>query len=348
MAGYWPTAEEDPNATPVERRVRADLEATPKVVFSTTLTEVDHNSRLVRGDVSEVLARAATRSSVATSISVARGWPVNSSSAASSTSTGSSSIRWSIGSGTPFFPPLNRPLRTCTSLKRNASRRESWRLPTSRHDPCCIVSIEAAAILASIGFLVIAGFQVALALGAPWGRAAWGGKNPGRLPENLRRASAVSAVVWLVAPVVVLDRAGIPLIDLPDLVSQIGTWAIVAVSFVGALVNFASSSPYERFGWGPFALVTGLLTPGRGSWLITANPCHRWIRSRARSSAALLRHIPNYARLAWALAQGSAAFQSAARCRTCRRGIRPVAGRPRARDHPGHRPARRHSSSRSA
>jgi hypothetical protein len=121
------------------------------------------------------------------------------------------------------------------------------------------VSIDAAAILASIGFLVIAGFQAALALGAPWGRAAWGGKSP-TLPSNLRRASAFSAVVWLIAPLFVLDRAGIPIVDLPEVVSVLGTWAAVAVSFLGAIVNFASSSPYERFGWGPFALVMGLLT----------------------------------------------------------------------------------------
>jgi hypothetical protein len=119
---------------------------------------------------------------------------------------------------------------------------------------------DVAAILACAGFLVIAGFQLALALGAPWGRAAWGGKNPGRLPSSLRRASAVSAVVWLIAPIVVLDRAGMPVVDLPDVIAQVGTWAVVAVSFLGALVNFASSSPYERFGWGPFALILGLLS----------------------------------------------------------------------------------------
>jgi hypothetical protein len=122
------------------------------------------------------------------------------------------------------------------------------------------VPTETAAILASVGFVVIAGFQAALALGAPWGRAAWGGRNPGRLPSNLRRASAVSAVIWLVAPIVVLDRAGVPIVDLPDVVSLVGTWLVVGVSFLGAAVNFASSSPYERFGWGPFALVVGLMT----------------------------------------------------------------------------------------
>lgn len=118
---------------------------------------------------------------------------------------------------------------------------------------------QLAALLAAIGFMVIAVFQVAIALGAPLGRAAWGGAHT-RLPPNLRVASAVAAVIWLVAALVVLDRAGTPLIDLPDPVSFWGTWALVVVLPVGALMNFASSSPYERFGWGPLAIVLALLT----------------------------------------------------------------------------------------
>jgi len=35
--------------------------------------------------------------------------------------------------------------------------------------------VRSAAVAAAVGFLVIAAFQLALALGAPLGRAAWGG-----------------------------------------------------------------------------------------------------------------------------------------------------------------------------
>jgi hypothetical protein len=121
------------------------------------------------------------------------------------------------------------------------------------------VPFSVAAILATIGFLVLAGFQGALAAGVPWGRAAWGGKFE-RLPQNLRVASAVSMVVWLVAALVVLDRAGIPLIDLPDIATLWGTWVLVVLLVLGAIVNFASSSRFERFGWAPMALVTAVLT----------------------------------------------------------------------------------------
>ena len=44
-------------------------------------------------------------------------------------------------------------------------------------------------------FLAAAGFQVALAAGAPWGAAAWGGANSGVLPMGYRVASVGSAAV---------------------------------------------------------------------------------------------------------------------------------------------------------
>ena len=120
------------------------------------------------------------------------------------------------------------------------------------------MSVELAAYLAVAAFAVLGVFQVALAAGARWGRAAWGGRNPGRLPTPLRIASAVSAAVYVLASVIVLDRAGRPVIELPETVSYWGTWALVVLLLIGAVMNFASSSPYERFGWAPFALITAL------------------------------------------------------------------------------------------
>ena len=55
MAGYWPTAEEDPSGTDVMRDYARIWKPLPKIVFSTTLDRVEHNARLVRGDVGEVL-----------------------------------------------------------------------------------------------------------------------------------------------------------------------------------------------------------------------------------------------------------------------------------------------------
>ena len=56
MAGYWPTGEDNPESTEVMREFARIWNRMPKVVFSSSLERVDHNSRLVRGDVEPILA----------------------------------------------------------------------------------------------------------------------------------------------------------------------------------------------------------------------------------------------------------------------------------------------------
>jgi dihydrofolate reductase len=57
MNAYWPTAESDPSATDYMLDFARVWNATPKIVFSSSLTRVEGNSRLVRGDVGEALAQ---------------------------------------------------------------------------------------------------------------------------------------------------------------------------------------------------------------------------------------------------------------------------------------------------
>lgn len=47
----------------------------------------------------------------------------------------------------------------------------------------------------ALGLAGVAAFQCALAGGAPWGRASFGGQHSGTLPPNLRAVSAGAAVV---------------------------------------------------------------------------------------------------------------------------------------------------------
>jgi dihydrofolate reductase len=61
MAAYWPNYASDPNATPTMRTYGEIWNPKPKVVFSSTLTDVAHNSRLVRGDPIEEYARLRTK-----------------------------------------------------------------------------------------------------------------------------------------------------------------------------------------------------------------------------------------------------------------------------------------------
>ncbi|GGM67895.1 hypothetical protein ACFFX1_46680 [Dactylosporangium sucinum] len=113
--------------------------------------------------------------------------------------------------------------------------------------------------VAAAGFGIIALFQLALAAGAPLGRAAWGGGHAGQLPANLRVASLVALLIWAAAALVVLRRAGLAATALPAGVGTWGTWVLAGLLTLGALMNLASSSPWERFVWAPWAATLAAL-----------------------------------------------------------------------------------------
>lgn len=110
MNAHWPTAEDDPEGTDVEHEFARIWNRTPKIVFSTTLDSVDQNARLVRGDVGKVLddvrrefdgdievgganlAAQFVRAGLVDEYDVVV-HPVI------------------LGAGTPFWPPLETPLR---------------------------------------------------------------------------------------------------------------------------------------------------------------------------------------------------------------------------------------------
>jgi hypothetical protein len=92
-------------------------------------------------------------------------------------------------------------------------------------------------------------FQVALAVGAPWGAAAWGGANAGVLPVGYRVASGVSAVVW----------AGVAAVAAGRLLGPVGRrrllLGVAAYSTLGIALNAASPSGVEKAVWVPATLV---------------------------------------------------------------------------------------------
>ena len=113
--------------------------------------------------------------------------------------------------------------------------------------------------VAAAGFGVVAVFLLGLALGAPWGRATQGGFIDGPLPLELRVVSSVSMVIITGAAFVVLGRAG-HWGDRFSRAFRVGTWALVVYLAFGVLLNLASSSPWERFGWAPFTLLLAVAT----------------------------------------------------------------------------------------
>jgi len=112
--------------------------------------------------------------------------------------------------------------------------------------------------LAGIGFAVVAigviAFQVALALGAPWGAYAMGGAFPGRYPPPMRIAAIVQAVLIGLLALAVLSAARVVL---PNLASSLPwlAWVAVVVSGLAVVLNALSRSAGERRIWVPVAIV---------------------------------------------------------------------------------------------
>ena len=117
-----------------------------------------------------------------------------------------------------------------------------------------------AVVYALITGLVVA-FQVALALGAPWGQYAMGGAFPGRMPTPLRIAALAQGIVLAALAMIVLADAGLAdvalLDDWPWLI-----WVPVAVSAVAVVLNASTRSQGERRIWLPVAIVLLLCSLG--------------------------------------------------------------------------------------
>ena len=109
MAAYWPTAEDDPSATPAMIEFARIWRDTPKIVFSRTLERVAWNSRLVRDGAAEEVARLKAQPGFDMDV----GGP----------STAATLMRLGLideihlfvhpvilGAGTPFFPALDHRL----------------------------------------------------------------------------------------------------------------------------------------------------------------------------------------------------------------------------------------------
>lgn len=115
-----------------------------------------------------------------------------------------------------------------------------------------------AAIALTVILAALAVFQLALALGAPLGRFAWGGAHR-VLPTRLRIGSLVSIVVYAVIAVLALDR--VDLIDVvPDAVSTVGMWVVFGYFVLGIPLNAISRSKPERYTMTPIVTVLALLS----------------------------------------------------------------------------------------
>jgi hypothetical protein len=113
-----------------------------------------------------------------------------------------------------------------------------------------------AAWLALALLVALSVFQVGLALGAPWGAAAYGGRYPGVLPAGLRAISLVIVGGYIVGILAILGRLGIgPAAALPAGLLTAFFWFLTVMLALNTLANLASRSRVERLLMTPTAAV---------------------------------------------------------------------------------------------
>jgi hypothetical protein len=118
-------------------------------------------------------------------------------------------------------------------------------------------------VVAACLLVVVVLFQFALAAGAPWGAAAYGGRavqDDGRLPTRYRVASAGTAFILTGALWLVLAAgAVISSTPLSENVLGVGVWILVGLFALNTVGNLAARHPVERWGAGGITAVLTLL-----------------------------------------------------------------------------------------
>ncbi len=100
----------------------------------------------------------------------------------------------------------------------------------------------------------VIGFQIALILGAPWGRITQGGQVDGPLPRSGRIIAAVSILLLIGMALAVLSADG----HWPNW-TRWTAWAALAVQALSMVLNWITPSAAERKLWGPITTVLFLL-----------------------------------------------------------------------------------------
>lgn len=111
-----------------------------------------------------------------------------------------------------------------------------------------------AAYIFSLLTVIVMLFQMALALGAPWGEMAMGGKFPGRFSPILRISAIVQMLLLAFAALIVLTRAGLVLDDYFEF-SKSAVWFVVVLCVISAILNTITPSKKERVLWSPVTII---------------------------------------------------------------------------------------------
>ncbi|WP_124113560.1 hypothetical protein [Paenibacillus xylanexedens] len=110
------------------------------------------------------------------------------------------------------------------------------------------------AIVFTVLILVVILFQVALAVGVPWGDYAMGGKFPGKYPISMRFTCIVQIAILAFIDTIVLSKAGL-LWPQWSVFARTAIWFIVGYLVLGTILNLITRSVWERRIWAPVTLL---------------------------------------------------------------------------------------------
>lgn len=125
--------------------------------------------------------------------------------------------------------------------------------------------VSSAALIAVVLLAATSLFQLLLALGLPFGRAAWGGGHR-VLPARLRVGSAVAAAALIVAAWVLATEAGWLPAGAGTPWSGVLVWVFAGFFALNTLGNAVSSSPIERRVMTPITVVLVVAFVVTGFW----------------------------------------------------------------------------------
>ena len=112
----------------------------------------------------------------------------------------------------------------------------------------------AAIVFAALTLGVVA-FQIALAVGAPWGAYAMGGAFPGQFPPELRVGAVIQAILLAGFAAVVLARAELIQVRWLRKAARWLIWVVVAFFAISLVLNLITPSAGERALWVPVILL---------------------------------------------------------------------------------------------
>ncbi|MDJ0790563.1 MAG: hypothetical protein QNJ71_01580 [Acidimicrobiia bacterium] len=124
------------------------------------------------------------------------------------------------------------------------------------------MDVETIALIAVALFGVLAIFQAALALGAPLGEYAYGGRaatESGTLTTRYRIMSGVAVFILMGFAYLILARAGVIDSPLTDRFILVGSWAVVAYLALNTAANLMGKTNVERYVFGSITAVLVVL-----------------------------------------------------------------------------------------